>query len=99
MALGSNNDAESQSLEVDLTQYVRLRTILDSLELGAIIRFMQLGADQPEGFGELETRLVAITDWLWKKDTVVANGTIECPPGYIDCRGVCVPYPCPNRFV
>ncbi len=93
MALSSNSDAESQLLEIDLTQYTRLRTILDSLELGTINRYMKTPAE----FAELEMRLLELSNWLWRKETIAldGNGTIECPPGYIDCRGVCVPYPCP----
>lgn len=25
-----------------------------------------------------------------------AHDAIDCPEGYVDCHGVCVPYPCPN---
>ena len=75
----------------DLDKYVRLRTILDSLELGAIMYFVK----EPEGkggrFDQLSAQLIPIIDWLWKKDQ-----GIECPAGYIDCYGVCVPYQCPD---
>ena len=28
--------------------------------------------------------------------TTAANAAMGCPEGYVDCHGVCVPYPCPN---
>jgi hypothetical protein len=80
---------------LDLPSYVRLRTILDSLELGAIKYMLK----EPEGRGgrydELTNKLQPIVDWVWKKvggDAMV----IDCPEGYIDCHGACVPYPCPD---
>lgn len=75
----------------DLNIYVRLRTILDSLELGAIKYFMKESEGKGDRFDEMSAQLMPIIDWLWSKDI-----TIECPEGYMDCRGVCVPYPCPD---
>ena len=75
----------------DLDNYVRLRTILDSLEFGAIRYFLQETEGQGARFDQLSAQLMPIIDWLWKKDE-----SIECPAGYIDCQGVCVPYQCPG---
>lgn len=93
------NNAESQLLKINLTNYVRLRTILDSLQLGAIERFMNLGPEEIDGsagYEELKSKLMEVTQWLWKKTKQDNGDPIECPPGYIDCHGVCVPYPCPD---
>ena len=75
----------------DLDSYVRLRTILDSLEFGAIRYFLKEPEGQGDRFDQLNAQLMPIIDWLWKKDA-----EIECPAGYIDCHGVCVPYQCPG---
>ncbi len=88
--------SDKQSIEaygsgVDLDTYVRLRTLLDSLELGAIKYFLDETEGRGTRFDQLNGKLKPIVDWLWKKDF-----TIECPAGYMDCHGVCVPYPCPD---
>jgi hypothetical protein len=92
---------------MDLPGYVRLRTLLDSLECGAIRYFLR----DPEGkagrMNELNDMLMPIIDYVWEKDTKeppAAGGGEEmelqemvgCPEGYVDCHGVCVPYPCPD---
>jgi hypothetical protein len=73
----------------DFTNYVRLRTLLDSLELGAIKYFLDESDGRGGRFDDLNGKLMPLIDWLWKKDEL-----IECPEGYVDCHGVCVPYPC-----
>lgn len=92
MALDPSS-AESQPLKTNLTDYAQLRTILDSLELGAINHFMKL--DGSSGFEELKNKLMEVTEWVWSKPQALDGNPIDCPPGYIDCKGVCVPYPCP----
>lgn len=74
--------------------YVRLRTIIDSLEIGAIRYFLDAPTtpQKEERLEELQGVLLPIIQWLWGD----APATIECPEGYTDCNGVCVPYPCPN---
>ncbi len=86
--------ATSKTELYEPNQYVRLRTILDSLEDGSI-RYYLGDEGSPEGserFEELEGRLMPIIKWLW--------GGVEevtCPPGYSNCQGVCVPYTCPRE--
>ena len=84
--------ATSNTESYDANQYVRLRTILDSLQDGSIRYYLEF-QDSAEGnkrFGELESRLMPIIKWLWE-----GAGAIGCPPGYSNCNGVCVPYACP----
>lgn len=73
--------------------YVRLRTILDSLEDGSIRYYLQFqdSPDRGKHFEELESRLMPLIKWLWG-----GADDINCPPGYSNCDGVCVPYVCPR---
>lgn len=84
---------------MDLHGYVRLRTLLDSLECAAIRYFLR----NPEGKGgrmnELNDMLMPTIHWLWEKEKegyTKAELQLGCPEGYVDCQGVCVPYPCPE---
>ena len=85
---------------LDLPSYVRLRTILDSLELGAIKYMLKEPGGRGGRYDELTNKLQPIVEWVWKK---VGGGegmlVIDCPEGYIDCHGVCVPYPCPDSNI
>lgn len=81
--------------------YVQLRTMLDSLEIGAI-RYYLMARDVPakqRRFIELDEKLMPIVKWLWGGATGIGMAPrpdVECPAGYIDCNGCCVPYPCPD---
>ena len=81
--------------KVDLQQYVQLRTMLDSLQIGALRYF--LDPDDPETqrehFDYLYERLMPIIQHIWAK-----KKDIECPDGYFDCNGCCVPYQCIGGF-
>ena len=74
-------------------QYARLRTILDSLEIGAL-RFYLDGtnaAEKKRRLEKLESELLPIIHQVWNR----GMGIIEvCPDGYNNCDGVCVPYAC-----
>lgn len=76
----------------DDATYVRLRTVLDSVEIGAIRYYLMAntGAQRQQRFNELNNMFMPIVDFLWHVPDV------DCPEGYMDCQGVCVPYPCPN---
>jgi hypothetical protein len=86
--------ATNKTESYDPNQYVRLRTILDSLEDGSIRYYLEF-QDSPEGnkrFEEIESRLMPIVRWLWG-----GGEELNCPPGYSNCDGVCVPYVCPSN--
>lgn len=72
--------------------YVRLRTMLDSLEIGAVRYFLlaAAGPGRKQRYDLLTEQLMPIINWLWH----VAD--VDCPEGYVDCHGCCVPYPCPD---
>jgi hypothetical protein len=76
---------------LDLTGYVRLRTLIDSLECGAIRYMLQKSEGKGGRFDELQGKLMPIIEWVWAQ-----KAEIGCPEGYVDCQGVCVPYPCPE---
>jgi hypothetical protein len=72
-------------------QYVRLRMLLDSAEIGSI-RYYLNGtnpAEKNKNFETLEPLLMRIIDLVWQ-----GAKKIPCPPGYSNCDGVCVPYQC-----
>jgi hypothetical protein len=82
--------------------YMQLRTMLDSLEIGAI-RYYLMAGDAPgkqHRYIALDEKLMPIINWLWAAPGVKSSkpevGYVECPPGYVDCNGCCVPYPCPD---
>jgi hypothetical protein len=72
-------------------QYVYLRTLLDSVEIGSV-RYYLNGKDPAEkgkNFQALEPLLKNILELVWGPDR-----KIPCPPGYTSCDGACVPYTC-----
>jgi len=82
------------SLKVtDLSQYIRLRTLLDSAEVGSLRYYLNAltEAERNKHFDELRSKLQVIIDFTWSLD----KGDL-CPPGYHDCGGCCVPYFCPE---
>ena len=103
-----NSPADKASEEY-LNQYVRLRTVLDSLE--SISLYYSL-AGKSEGekmkrFKKIERllkpALKEITELAVPKPkksaklaAASAAGPGNCPPGYCNCNGLCVPYDCPG---
>ena len=80
-------------------EYTNLRTMLDSLEVGALRYFLNgEGLSQPLKFQFLKGMLQPVIDELWhpQQGTNKAGLESECPPGYFDCDGCCVPYKCPD---
>lgn len=75
--------------------YVQLRTILDSVQIGAIRYFVS--ATTPEARREkveqIQELLMPTVRLFWGND----SGAIDCPEGYTECHGACVPYTCPDR--
>jgi hypothetical protein len=75
--------------------YVRLRTVLDALEIGALQRCLE--EQTPElrikRAQEIETLLLPIIKKIKKDKPTRADA---CAEGYWNCGGVCVPYQCPT---
>ena len=104
----SSPEMQSSSHGIDLHGYVRLRTLLDSLECGAINYFLKHSEGRGGRFDELNNMLMPLIHWVWHQDTkeppypeggdkaMAGEETFGCPEGYVDCQGVCVPYPCPE---
>jgi hypothetical protein len=76
----------------DFAEYVALRTILDSLEIGALRFYLDKTTPEEKRyrFEKLKSELEPITRRYWGMDKMEA----DCPPGYYYCDGVCVPYAC-----
>jgi len=86
---------DSKDLHTDLHQYMELRTMLDSVDMGAL-RFYLGAADhacQQENFKYLKAELMKISDHVWGLPKVKPD-VDPCPEGYHLCDGCCVPYPC-----
>ncbi len=90
----------------DQPQYITLRTLLDSAEIGALIYYLNAD-DKHKRFEELRQALMPLIDLVWPglPKTGVRKGKSygdpgpddpPCPPGYNECDGCCVPYLCPN---
>jgi len=84
--------------KTNLEEYAQLRTILDSLEIGAL-RYYLNPTDpkvRTERLNYLTTQLMPIVDTIWGPGSTKKKkkGLIDCPDGYHDCNGCCVPYPC-----
>jgi hypothetical protein len=81
------------------TEYERLRTILDSLQIGALRYYLEDAdaAERTARFEKMSKQLVPICDQFWGREQLalsVGSTRGTCPPGYNDCDGVCVPYSC-----
>ncbi|HYX31085.1 MAG TPA: hypothetical protein VE863_21290 [Pyrinomonadaceae bacterium] len=77
--------------------YVSLRTLLDSLEVGALRFFLSsTSKSQSQKLRYLKGKLTPIVKELWREPQARKGALLEmdCPPGYFDCLGLCVPYPC-----
>jgi hypothetical protein len=80
----------------DLQQYALLRTILDSLQTGALRYYLDPATEKERtlNFNYLQRKLKPITEHIWaKKPDQEGN----CPDGYHDCDGYCVSYPCTGK--
>lgn len=87
--------------------YVKLRTIIDALEMGSLRYFLSGGSDEERD--ERAKKLIDLLRPVVKQIEDLDKGTSavklravggdpgsECPPGYYECDGCCVPYPCPG---
>jgi hypothetical protein len=76
------------------TAYIRLRTLLDSLEM-TTIRYCLKDTDVGKRIKrakEIEAHLMPVIRILENKMLVLPG---DCPDGYESCHNCCVPYPCP----
>lgn len=76
--------------------YLLLRQALDSLELMSIRYYLQgkTKADRARRAGKIRGNAKLFMSRLTPQ--YAAGG---CPPGYYNCDGFCVPYPCDGAFV
>jgi hypothetical protein len=93
MATSSKKAPKTPKPPNPLAGYVRLRTILDSLEIGAL-RYYLDGTNEAEKarrLKEMEASFMPLIDKFFQRRR---PGLIDCPRGYNECEGVCVPYSC-----
>ncbi|MBA4122916.1 MAG: hypothetical protein H0X72_10705 [Acidobacteria bacterium] len=86
--------------------YIRLRTVLDALEMNALYYVLEdeYDATRINRAAETEALLRSCYEQIFmlRNPDVQSYGEIMseqpatgCPPGYQNCGGVCVPYHCP----
>lgn len=79
--------------------YMRLRTVLDALELNSLRYCLKDNdaAGRIARAAELEQALMPIiTEYQDKmRPASAASSQPGCPDGYFNCNGCCVPFPCP----
>ncbi len=86
-------------MATNLKQYTDLRTLLDSLEIGALRFYLSgKGMSPAQKYKYLSDMLRPIIDEVWHQQQAANKLVVEavCPPGYYDCDGCCVPYKCPD---
>lgn len=76
--------------------YIRLRTVLDGLEIAALQYCLQEETvkERIKHAEAVEALLMPIIDKL--KDKPGIPPSFSCAEGYYNCGGVCVPYQCPS---
>lgn len=78
--------------------YIRLRTVLDALEINALQYCLEdkRTATRKCRAEEIETWVMPVVQMIQRK-MMEDNGEIAagCQDGYHNCGGVCVPYQCP----
>jgi hypothetical protein len=72
--------------------YVRLRTLLDAMEIGALRYYMdgETATEKNRRAEELESLIMPVIN-QYKQGLAE-----ECPRGLNNCGGCCVPYRCPR---
>lgn len=75
--------------------YIRLRTVLDALEINALQYCLEI-----ENPATRKLRAEELVAWLMPVINKIklgpGGGGGECGDGYHNCGGVCVPYQCPE---
>ena len=84
-----------KKVEIDLDKYAELRLVLDSLERGVLRYYLEAPsqAERDRRLRYLRDNLQPIHDQVWGR-----AGGQPCPPGYFDCNGCCVDYPCIAQY-
>jgi len=82
--------------ETEVGQYVQLRTMLDSLQIGALRYYLNATGqeEQQKHFEYLTNQMEPIIEQIWKSSATAKESQGSCPDGYVDCYGCCVPYNC-----
>ena len=83
----------ARGFQIDLDQYVQLRTMLDSVVVGALRSYLNALTyeEQQANYAYLYKHLNGIIAKVWVKQQET-----DCPDGYVLCNGCCVPYNCVN---
>jgi hypothetical protein len=87
---------ESKDADDFARAYIRLRTVLDGLELSSLRYCLKDKnvARRLKRIGEIEELVMPIIRSL--QDRTIAHPGAGCDEGYFNCGGVCVPYQCPG---
>jgi hypothetical protein len=78
--------------------YMRLRTVLDGMQISALRYCLEAGSTRSKikRIAEIEKELLPMIRGIQDRLTMAPGGGGGCPDGYFDCGGVCVPYQCPK---
>lgn len=78
--------------------YIRLRTVLDSLEIETLRYCLDDKNVQKrlKRIADAESLLMTVIGKL-KDKTIKPGDTDACGDGLFNCGGVCVPYQCPSK--
>ncbi|HMH43339.1 MAG TPA: hypothetical protein VK557_07650 [Pyrinomonadaceae bacterium] len=84
--------------KTNLEQYAQLRTLLDSLEIGALRYYLdpQDPRLSQQHYDYLIKALKPIIDKIWDLTATSKKKPLAdpCPEGMYWCNGCCIPYPC-----
>ena len=75
--------------------YARMRAVLDAMEIAALRRYMEAetASERDEWAAEVEGLIMPVINRLR------AGLAEECPRGFNNCGGCCVPYRCPREIL
>jgi len=78
--------------------YIGLRTVLDALEVAAIRYYLdgKTVAERNRRQEKMRMMFVPLAQELYSLTDPNEGQIARCPPGYYNCGGCCLPYPCPE---